>query len=124
MSKSETTRAAKAAETNMLQFNQEAFETVLEMQMSFLETATRFAQEFTAFAARRAESNAEDFAKLTEAKSPPELLQLQFDHMKDMFEDYSNETSRLIALAGDAVKEGGAAVRSSYLGGGRPAKTH
>ena len=121
MAKSATTKSATAAEANVLQVNQEAFETVLELQMSFLETASRFAQEFTAFAAHRAEANAEDFARLTDVKSPPELLQLQFEHMRTMFEDYMRETNKLMTMTGDLVKEGGEAVRSSYIPSG---KTH
>ena len=121
MAKSATTKSATAAEANVLQVNQEAFETVLELQMSFLETASRFAQEFTAFAAHRAEANAEDFARLPDVKSPPELLQLQFEHMRTMFEDYMRETNKLMTMTGDLVKEGGEAVRSSYIPSG---KTH
>lgn len=118
------TRSATAAETNVLQINQEALETVLELQMSFLETASRFAQEFTAFAVHRAEANAEDFARLTDVKSPPELLQLQLEHMRTMFEDYMREANRLMTMTGNLVKESGEAVRSSYMPEEAARKSH
>lgn len=105
----------KAAERNLMLFNEEAFDSALELQMSFFETASRFAQEFSDFATRRAEANAKDLSKLASAKSPPELLQMQLDHMKAVFEDYSNETGRLLSLTDDVVKESRAAVRSSFL---------
>ncbi|TCT12021.1 phasin protein [Tepidamorphus gemmatus] len=113
-------RSATAAEANVLQINQEALETVLELQMSFLETASRFAQEFTAFAAHRVEANAEDFARLTDVKSPPELLQLQLEHMRTMFEDYMREANKLMAMTSSLVRESGEAVRASCL----PAEAH
>ena len=110
-----TETAAGKAERNLVLFNEEAFDSALELQMSFFETASRFAQEFSDFAARRAEANVEDFTKFAHAKSPPELLQMQLDHMRTMFEDYSKEASRLLSLTDEVVKESGEAVRSSYL---------
>jgi hypothetical protein len=115
MSKQNNTTAAKAAEANLMRFNQEAFETVLEMQMSFLETSRRFATEFTSFVARRAEADTEDFTRFAAAGSPSELLQMQFEHMRTMFTDYAREVSRLFELAGETVKESGEALRSSSL---------
>jgi len=108
-------QAAEKATDNMMTFNQEAFETALEMQMSFLETATRFAKEFTDFAAHRAEVNVSDFARFAEAKSPPELLQMQLEHMRAMFEDYSSEANRLLSITGQTIGEGSEAVRSTFL---------
>ncbi|MCT8972037.1 phasin family protein [Microbaculum marinisediminis] len=107
--------AAEKATNNLMMFNQEAFETAIEMQMGFLETATRFAKEFTDFAVRRAEANSEDLAKFAGAKSPPELLQMQLEHMRAMFEDYTTEANRIIGLAGETIGEGSEAVRSSFL---------
>jgi hypothetical protein len=115
MSKASESASGSAAEKNMLRFDQEAFDAAVELQMSFLETATRFARECAEFTAHRVESNAEDFTRFVGAKSPSELMQMQLDHMRAMFEDYSAEAGRLIALSEGAVKEGGEAVRSAYL---------
>jgi uncharacterized protein with PIN domain len=108
-------KAAEKATNNLMLFNEEAVESAIEMQMSFLETATRFAKEFSAFAAHRAEANAGDFAKFAEAKSPPDLLRMQLEHMRAMFEDYTMEANRLIGLASETFSEGSEAVRSTFL---------
>ncbi len=107
--------AAEKATNNLMMFNQEALETAIEMQMGFLETAARFAREFTDFAVRRAEANTGDLAKFAGAKSPPELLQMQLEHMRAMFEDYTKEANRLLGLAGETIGESSEAVRSTFL---------
>ncbi|MEJ8574999.1 phasin family protein [Microbaculum marinum] len=106
--------AAARAEETVVQLNEEAFDGIVEMQMSFFEAANRYAQEVSEFAARRARANIEDFSSLAGAKSPPELLQAQFGYMRTMFEDYSAEASRLMTLTRDIMMESGRAVRSSY----------
>jgi len=107
--------APAASDRNIMLLNEEAFDGVMEMQMSFFEAASRFAREFSDFAARRTEANVGDLSKFAEAKSPPELLQMHLEHMRKMFEDYSMEASRLLAITEDVMKESGEAVRSSYL---------
>ena len=108
-------KAAEKATNNLMLFNEEAFETAIELQMSFLETATRFAKEFTDFAAHRAEANAEDLARFAGAKSPPDLLRMQLEHMRSMFEDYTKEANRMIGLAGETFSDSREAVRSTFL---------
>lgn len=115
MTTKKTTAADRTAD-NLVTFNQEAFESAIGIQMNVLDTATRFAREFTSFAVHRAEANTEDFAKFAGARSPSELLRLQQEHMRTMFEDYSTEANRLIDLANDTVKEGSAAVRATCFG--------
>jgi|GEM_PF-2121534 len=96
-------------------FNQEAFESALELQMSVMETASRFTQEFSEFAMHRVQANIGDIATFSSAKSPAELLQMQLDHMRKMFEDYTREANRLIGLAGETIGESSQAVRSTFL---------
>jgi hypothetical protein len=107
--------AAEKVSNNLVAFDQEVFESALEMQMSFLETATRFAKEVTDFAAHRAEANVADFSKFAEAKSPPDLMRLHFEHMRAMYEDYAAEANRLVGLAGATFGESSEAVRSTFL---------
>ncbi len=114
MSTTKKSQAEKASNT-LVAFDQEAFETGLEMQMSFLETATRFAKEVSDFASQRAEANVADFSRFAEAKSPSDLMRLHFEHMRAMVEDYTAEANRLVGLAGETLGESSEAVRSTFL---------
>ena len=73
----QTTPPDAATERNVMLLGEETFDSAMELQMSFFEAASRFAQEFSNFAARRTGANVEDFSKLAGARTPPEVLQLQ-----------------------------------------------
>lgn len=99
-------------ERDLVDLNREVFETGLEMNMVMLETASRLAEEYTAFLARRAQSNAVEAADFANAASPRDVWNWQQRRMRRLLDDYTSETSRLVEIGDRALREGTEAVRT------------
>ena len=105
-------KAASAIEENVTELNREAFDVALELQMSFLSSASAFAEEFADFATRHAALVTEEMRDLSAAATPAEALQIQLTNMRKMFDIYVAETGKLLDMTNSAVTETAAAVVS------------
>ena len=94
--------------------NREQFDAALELQMSFMNSASQFAEEFTRFAASQMQAVSEEVHACMQATTPAELMRAQLDGMRHLFEAYVGETEKLIDIANETMVETAEAVKSAY----------